>query len=278
MKMHLVKFPLVCAALLFGSVLSFAQSKPPVVISSSSDSVKKAAVIKPKVKRPKPISKELSGGLRLNTDGWSVFVERGTVKSEERESDYYYNLRYILVELSEKKHGKEMKSTGSGGGGTESPQSYIFGKTNNFYTFKLGYGGRRMIAGKPDPGTVSIHWINNGGLSIGMLKPYYLLVNSGESIKFTDDTRGDFLSGFNVIGAAGFGEGLGETKVIPGLHFRSGLHFDFAPRDKKKTKLALETGITGELYTQKIELMANQKAVTYFVNLYLSFQFGRRWE
>jgi hypothetical protein len=259
---------------------NYSHAQTSVVRATVADTSKKKvipATPKSKIKKPKPISKELSGGIRLNTDGWSVFAERGTVKSEERESDFFYSLRYMLIEFSEKKHPKE-KRTSSGGGGPEASNSYVFGKVNNFYTFKLGYGNRRMIAGKPDPGTVSVHWIYNGGLSIGMLKPYYLNIANGESIKYTDDNRDKFLAGYNIIGAAGFVEGLKETKVVPGLHARTGLHFDFAPREKKKTKLAIETGISAELYTKKIELMANQKAVPYFVNLYLSFQFGRRWE
>ena len=259
---------------------NYSHAQTSVVRARIADTAKKKIITpaqKPKVKRPKPIAKELSGGVRLNTDGWSAFVERGTVKSEERESDFFYNLRFASVEFSEKKHPKE-KRTSSGGGGPDSSNSYIFGKVNNFYTFKLGYGNRRMIAGKPDPGTVSVHWVYNGGLSLGMLKPYYLNIANGESIKYTDDNRDKFLAGYNIVGAAGFTEGFKEMKVVPGLHVRTGLHFDFAPREKKKTKLAVETGISAELYTKKIELMANQKAVPYFVNLYLSFQFGRRWE
>lgn len=267
----------IVASLLFlCSNHSHAQTKQSVVFSTA-DSAKKARaaiVAKPKIKKPKPISKELSGGIRLNTDGWSVFAERGVVKSEEKESDLFFDLRYVLFEISEKKHPKEMKTTTASAG---SAQSYIFGKINNFYTVKIGYGNRRLIAGKPDPGTVSVHWIYNGGLSVGMLKPYYLKVASGENIKYTDD-REEFLSGYNAVGAGGFMEGLKEIKVVPGLQARTGLHFDFAPREKKKMLLAVETGLTAELYTKKIELMANQKAVPYFVNLYLSFQFGRRWE
>jgi hypothetical protein len=249
-------------------------------VTKSTDTTTQAKttfVPKPKVKKPKPISKELSGGFRLNTGGWSVFMERGVVKSEERESDFFYNLRYAQIEFSEKKHPKEMRST-SGGGGSESPRTYIFGKINNFYTFKVGYGNRKMIAGKPDPGTVSIHWIYNGGLSLGMTKPYYLTLGNGEDIKYSDEDKEDFLYGQNISGSAGWSKGLKEIKFIPGLQLRTGLHFDFAPRERKKTKLAIETGVTAEFYTQKIVLMAEQKAVPYFFNLYLSFQFGRRWE
>lgn len=262
-------------------LLSGAYTNAQTVINSSApvDSAKKGKttyVPKPKIKRPKPISKELSGGVRLNTDGWSLFMERGVVKSEARESDWFYNLRYAQIEFSEKKHAKEKRTTNPGG--AESPKSYIFGKVNNFYTFKVGYGNRRMIAGKPDPGTVSIHWIYNGGLSLGLLKPYYLNVSSGEEIKYTDASKDEFLTGYNIIGSSGLFKGIKEMKYIPGLQLRTGLHFDFAARERKKSKLAIETGIAAELYTQKIELMANQKASPYFVNLYLSFQFGRRWE
>jgi hypothetical protein len=264
------------------SFCKFAEAQTNVVRPGGTDTTKKAApamakpIAKPKIKKPKPISKELSGGFRLNTDGWSVFLERGAVKSEERESDLFYDLRYTLIEFSEKKHPKETRTNSSGG--SESLNSYVFGKINNFYSLKIGYGNRRMIAGKPDPGTVSVHWIYNGGLAIGMLKPYYLNISNGESIRYTDTTQDKFLTGYNIVGSAGFSEGLKELKIVPGLHVRTGLHFDFAPREKKKTKLALETGISAELYTKKIELMARQKAVPYFVNLYLSFQFGRRWE
>jgi hypothetical protein len=251
-----------------------------VVRAKVTDSVKKTPIVpKPKIKRPKPISTELSGGLRLNTDGWSIFVDRGKVRSEERESDFFYNLRYAMLEFSEKKHPKEKKTTSTGGGGgSEGSSSYIFGKVNNFYALKVGFGNRRMIAGKPDPGTVSIHWIYNAGLSIGMLKPYYIKSASGEEVKFTDSTRDQFLNGYNIVGSSGLMKGFNEIKIVPGLAVRTGLHFDFAQRERKKSKLAIETGISAEIYTKKIELMANQKAVPYFVNLYLSFQFGRRWE
>jgi hypothetical protein len=70
-------------------------------------------------------------------------------------------------------------------------------------------------------------------------------------------------------------KGLNEIQFIPGLHAKTALHFDFAA--SKKTKLAVETGVNAEYYTKNVELMANQKAVPYLVDVYLSFQFGGRW-
>src|SRR5690606_8878525 len=143
---------------------------------------------------------ELSFGLRLNTDGWSVFADKGYVKSEDRKSDYFYNIRLFQVEFGEKKHPKEIKRSNNLGAsyGEEKAKPFIFGKINNFYSLKLGYGARKMIAGKPEQGTVSIHWVYLGGLALGMEKPYYIEAyvpqdNFGtlvqQTIKYTDETK-----------------------------------------------------------------------------------------
>lgn len=242
-------------------------------------------VMKPKIKKPKPIRSEFSFGFRLNTDGWSVFADKGYVRSEDRQSDYFYNVRLFQVEFGEKKHPKEIKRSNNLGSsyGEEKAKPFVFGKINNFYNLKLGYGARKMIAGKPEHGTVSIHWVYLGGLTVGIEKPYYVEAyvpqdNFGtliqQTIKYSEETKESFLTRQYIIGSAGFGRGLNEVKVVPGIHAKTGLHFDFAT--SKKSKLAIETGVSAELYTRKIELMANQDAVPYFTSIYASFQFGKR--
>ncbi|MBS1616743.1 MAG: hypothetical protein JST06_11575 [Bacteroidetes bacterium] len=237
-------------------------------------------------KRIPPIQKELSLGYRFNTDGWGVFAEKGYVRSDEgRESDQFYNLRLFQLELDEHKHPKEVKSKLSDSQpGSESTRPFIYGKINNFYTLKLGYGVRRMIAGKPEPGTVSIHWVATGGFALGMEKPYYLdgyimQDNPGALVpatfKYSEATKAFFLNPQYIRGRAGFGKGLDEISFVPGVHARAGLHFDFS--SNRKNVLALEAGIAAEYYTRNIALMANQEAKPYFVNLYAALQFGRRW-
>lgn len=177
----------------------------------------------------------------------------------------FHDILLWQFELSEKKNPKEYKSTNSNldpYSGSK-PTPFIFGKINNFYALKLGIGKRKMIAGKPDPGTVSIHWVYAGGLSIGMLKPYYIKVyNEPNPIKYTDNNRDEFLSQSTIIGAAGFKEGLHEITFIPGLQAKTALHFDFAAN--RKTVLAIETGVNAEIYSQAIPLMVNQKATPLF--------------
>jgi hypothetical protein len=237
--------------------------------------------------KPKPIRTELSGGFRLNSDGWSVFADKGWVVSEEKRRDYFYNAKVLQFELSERKHPKETRSTNNITAPNSSgrPRSFIYAKINNFYNFKVGYGMRKMIAGKPEIKTVSIHWVYIGGLSAGLIKPYYIdakvpLDEFGttvrEDIKYSDSTKSIFLSNRNIYGSSGFAKGLGETQIVPGIYARTALHFDF--HTSKARVMAIETGVTVEYYTKKIEMMALQDAVPYYVNIYASIQFGKRWQ
>lgn len=233
-------------------------------------------------KRPKPMKHDLSGGIRLNTDGWSIFLERGRIKTPDRSTDYFYDMPFWLLEFGEKKHPQETKRNNAvAGGGNNATRPFAYGKISNFYTFKIGYGKRKMIAGKPklyedvEKNTVSIHWVYAGGLVAGLEKPYFVDVN-GSPVNYTDSTKEIFLNQTAIQGSSGFSEGIGKTKIVPGAHGRTGLSFDFAAT--KKMKLAIETGVNVEVYARNIEIMANQQNYyPFFVNAYASIQIGKRW-
>lgn len=259
-----------------------AQSHAQVISSSGADKKKPATVAKPK--KPKPLEKELSVGLRLKTDGWAIFLDKGKVESEEKLSDIFYDLKLYQLEFGEIKHPSEIKRANSKlalYGNDQQPKTFIYGKTNNFYALKFGYGKRKLIAGKADPGTISIHWVYVGGLSIGLLKPYYVDaivtkdgVSTEQTIKYSDSNKNAFLYQQNIIGASGFMKGVSEIGIVPGLHGKTALHFDFA--SKKTAVIALETGINAEVYVKSIQLMANKTSHPYFLNFYASIQFGGR--
>lgn len=267
---------LICSAFCLFSFHAGAQ-----VYSSKDSTARPKPLPKPLIKRPKPITKEFSGGIRLNSDGWSIFAESGKVQSEDvKRMDMFHDVRILQFEFSERRHPKELRMTGWDVN-KQSDKTYAFGKINNFYALKFNIGKRKMIAGKPFPGAVSMHWVYAGGISLGLLKPYYVdaYVLSGgsgtrESIKYSAETAGTFLNPAYVVGASGFIKGIGETKIIPGAHLKTGFHFDYAA--DKFLVSALELGASAEFYTKKIELMASQKAVPYFFNLYVGIQFGKR--
>src|SRR6185312_9592978 len=133
--------------------------------------VPKAHAIRPK--RPKPITRELSFGPRLNSNGWGIFADLGKVLADDdKHRDMFYNIKLFQFEFDEVKNPKEIKSNNIDQSTGQEQKTYIYGKINDFYTLKLGYGFRKLIAGKPDPGCVSLHWVGVGGLSVGILKPY----------------------------------------------------------------------------------------------------------
>jgi hypothetical protein len=70
-------------------------------------------------------------------------------------------------------------------------------------------------------------------------------------------------------------KGFNEIKFVPGLHFKTGLHVDFATG--RKSLMALELGVNGEYYTSKIQQMVGQDPKALFLNFYASLQFGKRW-
>jgi hypothetical protein len=235
-----------------------------------------AARVRLKPKGPKPIKNEISFGYRLLTTGWAGYMDLGKVKSRNTKlSDMFHNVNFWQLEFGEKKSPRQEKhvadENSSGNSG-----SYVYGKINNFYGLKIGYGIRTMLAGKPDPGSVSIHWSNVISASLGMLKPYYLnTISDPNAIKYSDATKSQFLNQQLIIGGAGFGTGVGEMKMIPGGNFKSMLHFDFSAN--RKSVVGIETGINIEYYAEPVPIMANQDAVPYFVDLFLAFQFGKRW-
>jgi hypothetical protein len=257
------------------AVCGVASSVSAQTVVKSSDTVKRSApIVLIKPKGPNPIVHEVSLGFRLNTDGWSVYSDIGKAKTKDmRRVDMFHNVRLWQVEFTEKKDPREYKTTSDNGSGTN---TYIFGKINNFYALKLGYGYRKLLVGKPDPGTVSIHWVNSIGVALGMEKPYYLNVLSDPSaIKYSDDTKTQFLDPDVIEGSAGFSKGLSEIKFIPGFYAKTALHFDFSAN--KKTVIAVEAGLNVEYYSSDIQLMANQSPTAYFADMYVGIQFGKRW-
>jgi len=236
------------------------------------------AVKPPRVKGPPALAREFSGGIKFNSDGYGIFLDKGWLKGGEdfgsENKDKLFNVRLLEFELMERKHPKEKRTNSAPGFIGIQSNSYILGKVNNFYVAKLGYGNRRMIAGKPDPGCFSIHWVYLGGVSVGLVKPYYLRIYGEGDKKYVDSSDIEtFINPNNIEGRSSFFKGFNELKVVPGLYFKTGLHFDFS--SSRKTLWALEIGINGEAYTQKIQQMVLSDPKSMFLNFYAGLSFGK---
>lgn len=214
-------------------------------------------------------------GIKFNNDGYGLSYEFGKLKTPYRATIFQF-------EINEKKHQKEEKQSTSdniGGGFVVLGNPFIYGKQNSFYQVKLGIGQQLMIGGKGNKNGVGVYAIFAGGLSAGLLRPYYIEVesppNSGQvkKIKYTQADSAEFLGPF-IVGGTGISSGWGEMKFAPGIHGKAALRFDWARFNNTIT--AIEIGFNFEYYTKEIEQMVGVNGKHFFNNGYITLLFGGR--
>ncbi|MEC5142608.1 hypothetical protein [Chitinophaga sp. 212800010-3] len=269
-KIYLILFLTTLSGALFAQNTS--NSKQKKKSEKEQRKLKRIAIFREQEEGENLFQRDFSAGARLNTDGWSGFVEMGYRNSRKK-------VTYYQFEVSEKKDHKEYKQTN----GYAFARPFIYGKQNNFYPVKLGIGQRYLIGGKANKNGVEVDAIYYGGVSLGLLKPYYLNVqqtgNTSTDIKYDPANPDIFLNRGNINSAAGFGKGWDNLTVVPGLHGKLGMRFDWAHFNEVVS--ALEVGINGEYYTKKIPIMVPLNGYDpnkqFFFNAYVSIQFGKRW-
>jgi hypothetical protein len=213
-------------------------------------------------------------GFKFNTDGWSMFYEHGKYKTITKTNLWW-------MELGERKDKKEEKVAKGSSifPGLAIGNPFVYGKQNNFYLFKLGLGRQLLIGGKGNKNGVAVSLIYGGGLSVGMLKPYYLQIqdpSTGQTkdIKYDGKNDSTFLNPSVIIGASGFGKGFGEIKFVPGAQVRTALRFDYGRYNEILS--AIEVGVNVEYYTDNMPILAYTDAGKLFFNAHVALVFGKR--
>jgi hypothetical protein len=206
-------------------------------------------------------------GVELRTNGYGAFYELG-----RRRSPRFTNL--YTIGITEIKHPKEEKS----GSATFFGNTFIFGKINNFYQVKLGFGQQYIFGQKGNKNGVAVTGSLQGGLSLGLLKPYYLDVEDSAgrnvSVKYSPETSIYYRDGASIIRSSGVFKGWGDVKVKPGGYLKTALRFDFGRYNESVQ--ALEIGMSLEAYTQKVPILLLNDPQQLFYQGHIAFVFGRR--
>lgn len=212
-------------------------------------------------------TKQTAGGVQLRTNGYGAFLEIGRSRSPR-----FTNL--YLFEITEIKHQKEEKSSGEG----FFSNAFVFGKINNFYQTKLGFGQQYVFGQKGNKNGVAVLGIVHGGLSAGLLKPYYLTPSAqsgiNHDIKYESADSLAFLDFNQIGGGAGFTKGWGELKVKPGLFLKTALRFDFGRFNESIN--ALEIGVSADYYFSKIPMLVYVNPQSLFIQGHIAYVFGKR--
>jgi len=204
--------------------------------------------------------------VKLNTDGYGIGYEFGKFKASRKSFLYQF-------ELSEKKHPKEKRQALSMDNQFR-VNSFVYGKTNNFYQFKMGVGQQQVIGGKGNKNGVSVSAIYGGGLTLGLLKPYLLTVQDQYSEEITATYPDIIDSNYYELKALGFTRGWNQMKLQPGLYAKTAMRFDYGRLNETIT--AIEVGLGAEFYSGKISQVAYNKEKQFFFNAYFAILLGKR--
>ncbi len=219
----------------------------------------------------------------LQTNGFSLGINRAKLKT-------YYLTPFYHFSIGELKHIKEFRrqsfeSTGFTGIGNN--QSYIFGKKNNLYVVRGGYGQKRYFSEKAKVKGLAVGMAWEIGPTLGLLKPYYLDLgyptDNGTNRtyrpeKFTEENRAVFLDYTRVGGSVGLGKGLSELSIRPGVHATASAHFDWGAFDEFVK--AVEAGFMVDVFFGDTDIMVDLEGVEnrpFFLNVFVNLQLGKRW-
>ncbi len=224
---------------------------------------------------------EFSFGGSLNTNGWDGFLEYGKAKNEK--------ITWLFqLEAGEIKDPKEYKNPGTvypvysqGIIYTMSARPYIFGKENILYPVNLNFGQSWLIGGKANTNGVSVTAIYTIGLSLGLIRPYYLQLYSDSSgtatsyEKYNSSDSASFLNPGFIAGGSGLSRGWNELGLDAGIQGKLALRFDWSKFDNVVS--SMEAGVRVQAYSQKVSIMALEPQHQVFLNAYIGVMFGKRW-
>ncbi|MDW3196932.1 MAG: hypothetical protein R8G66_31435 [Cytophagales bacterium] len=206
-------------------------------------------------------SREFTWGINKNTN--SGLIGGFSFKLARKSGDQTY--RTFGLDVLNVKHPKELRvpqgPTGS---------SFIFGKQNFLYSIRGHYGIERIIFRKASQQGVQINVNAAGGPSLGIEAPYYVL--AGGSTEVYDPNL--HTSPFSIQGSGRLFQGLGESKLIPGLNVRSSVLFEFGTF--RKNVVGLELGLAAEAFSRKIIIVPTHANRAIYTSAFFTLFWGSR--
>lgn len=229
--------------------------------------------------------KESGVNARIYTNGFSFGYQIGKIVKYNL-SQYYFAEFGELKDPIETRQQKNISLSGPRG----TFRGFIFGKQNNFYPLRLGVGEKRFLSEKGKRKGLAVGVSYEGGATLGLLKPYYLILrhtsdNPGNftsirSEKYSLENANRFLNWDDVFGADKLTKGLDELGIIPGVHVKGSLHFDWGAYGEFIR--SAEIGIMADGYIKDVPILADNEEMginnnqNIYLNLFVNLRLGRR--
>ena len=222
-------------------------------------------------------SREFALGGGLHTKGFHIGLYHAWLKTPQRSDVLWFEVGEI------RSHKERRQSQNLFGPGLNSGRSYLFGKRNNFYTLRLGWGQVRAFSDRQIERSAKWSYLYQAGLSLGVLKPYHLTLAYRDDRgilaprieAYSEDNAQKFLDPSQIDGPGGFQYGWNQLSFQPGLGFKLALRYDWGEWDQWAK--SLEIGLSTDLYASRVPIMILQGNQASFFNFYLHAYFGGRW-
>lgn len=206
---------------------------------------------------------EFIWGVNKNTSGGLIggFIFKKSFKMTDR------MLQTFGLEIMNVKHQQETRFNSRLG------NPFTFGKKNYLYAFRLQYGRDLILFKKAPQQGVEIKAVFAAGPSIGLEAPYYVEYSIDNAITVRQQYN-ESMSKDNILGPGRLFQGLGQSKIVPGINFKAALNFELGIFKSQVT--GFETGVLVDMYTREIDMVAKAKNYSVYPTLFLSFFFGNR--
>lgn len=217
--------------------------------------------------------KEWSIDAAIHTNGYFFGYNIGKIKN-------YHTSLYTHLDLGFLFHPKETRSSKPNSGGFKSFNSYKYGKQNQLINIRLGKGLVKTLSEKARTKGIAVGLRFEGGIDLGLLKPYYLKVEDSrdgrriKDIRYSDN-ESSFLDPNDILGSSGVFKGFGELSLIPGVYGRVAVRFDQGAFEKLLR--CLEAGVQIDLYSKRPPIMINSPNPLSFINFFVNLQLGKRY-
>ena len=202
-------------------------------------------------------TKEFTWGINKNTNGGLIggFTFKWATALGEKQ------FKTVGFELMNVKHPKEIRISNTG-----SP--FLFPKENYLYSIRGFYGRDFLLFKKAPQQGVQIIFTAAAGPTIGVVAPYF--VRTADGTRQFDRT----LPQGSITGTGHLFQGLGQSKIRPGVNAKAGLMFEMGAFKSNVT--GFEVGVQLEAFTEKIVLVPTQPNRAVFSSLYLTLFYGNR--
>jgi hypothetical protein len=214
-------------------------------------------------------SSVLTFGATTNTNAGLLggFVVR---KANRLESTLFgkTQFRYLALEVVNVRHPKEVP-TPSGTGERFTP-----GKQNYLFVLRPQYGREIVLSSRNGDEGIAINGILAAGLSLGIVKPYYVRYQVRPGVVKTEPYNPATQSLESILGKGGFLQGLDQAQIVPGINFKAALSFELSAFRNNLT--GIEVGFLAEILSKKVVIMPFADNKNTFTSAYVTIYFGSK--